>query len=97
NLIPKDLLEEYIDERIRAVEMQIRNEIMSDQQNEKKNPLIKASTSLLDKVPEMYSIELEQADESSRDSLLKEIAAVLVSRGYVANDCGENKRELSNE
>ncbi|XP_018019185.1 uncharacterized protein LOC108675669 isoform X2 [Hyalella azteca] len=86
-MIPKDLLEQYIEERIKAVEMQIRDEILRDKQSDKRkhHPKGTGGKSLLDKVPEAYSIELEQADESSRDSLLKEIAAVLVSKGYVAN------------
>lgn len=88
DMIPEDILEEYIEERIRAVEIQIRNEVLRDSQNLKRNnSQVRnfSGNSLLDKVPEQYSVELEQADESSRDSLLKEIAAVLVSKGYVAN------------
>ena len=86
-IISKDVLEEYIEERIRAVEMQIRDEVIRDSQSLKRHSPLKrfSGFNLLDKVPEQYSVELEQADESSRDSLLKEIAAVLVSKGYVAN------------
>ena len=88
DIIPKDVLEEYIEERIRSVEAQIRNEVLRDSQNMRRHPRDKTNRgiSLLDKVPEQYSIELEQADESSRDSLMKEIAAVLVSKGYMANN-----------
>ena len=97
DIIPEDLLEKYIEERIRAVEMQIRDEVMRDSQNLKRHPYHRGFNEfkLLDKVPEQYSIELEQADESSRDSLLKEIAAILVSKGYVANsDSPKLPREI---
>ena len=87
DFLSENVLEEYIQERIRAVELQIRNEVMRGTQNTRRSGrrLGFNGGSLLDKVPEQYSVELEQADESSRDSLLKEIAAVLVSKGYVAN------------
>lgn len=94
DVIPTDLLEQYIEERIKAVEMQIRNEYLGSNSNQR-DSVPNTTISLLDKVPEAFSLELEQADESSRDSLLKEIAAVLVSKGYVANVESRNNKTSS--
>ena len=87
--LTKNIIEKYIEERIKAVEQQIRDEFIRGSQKEEQpeEPSEnKKKLTLLDKVPERYSIELEQADESSRDSLLKEIAAVLVAKGYLTDE-----------
>ncbi|KAK7085070.1 hypothetical protein SK128_019608 [Halocaridina rubra] len=89
-MLSEGLIKSYIEERIRAVERQIRQEVAEEAHILKKHSRPKPKTPF----PDMSSANIPESgpsDASSKEFILREIAAVLAAKGYLPRVQAQNQ------